>query len=168
MDKGFRLPISEEKFAAFLDDNLSPDEMQNITDMVNADGMLLSFLGMSDQIDDDLMEVSPDIFSVQDDPLLEEIDSDDWMVGHDDWMVGCDDWLNPESDDGMNHVAVAYGPDFFEENDALGDRSDVFEHPIIEEASYYDDSNQMDSMDIQDDMDSFDLDDGFSDMHDFL
>ena len=51
MDDMFHLPVSEEKMAAFLDGNLSADEMGQMSAVINDHEMLRQMVVSSDIID---------------------------------------------------------------------------------------------------------------------
>lgn len=62
MDKHFNPSISIEKFAAFLDENLSQDEMQNISSTIEHDEALKAILDTSNMIDTTLEnDISNDV-----------------------------------------------------------------------------------------------------------
>ena len=59
MDSQFLFPISIEKFAAYLDDNLQKNEMQEIEAAISQNDSLEELVEMSDTIDEDVQRYPP-------------------------------------------------------------------------------------------------------------
>lgn len=75
MDKAFMDSISIEKFAAFLDGNLQPNEMQQISSIVENDDMMHDIFDASKITDETLANYTPDDLI-----LPEEITSTDFEL----------------------------------------------------------------------------------------
>ena len=77
MDNNFFNNVSVEKFAAFLDGNLLPDEMQQMSSMVESDETLHDIYAASKLADETQANYSDDDLS-----LPEEITSSDFEMPH--------------------------------------------------------------------------------------
>ena len=75
MVKLFDSEISIEKMAAFLDGNLSIDEIENIKAVINQDSNLLHFMEVNASIDDYMQTIIESGFSIP-----EEISSSDFAI----------------------------------------------------------------------------------------
>ena len=62
MNKDFMPPLSIEEFAAYLDGNLSQDDMRIFEELSNKDSTLKSMLNISDTIDHDMQNYVNDDF----------------------------------------------------------------------------------------------------------
>lgn len=77
LDKIFMSPISIEKFAAYLDGNLSEDEMNRIDALVSSNPDMEELVAISDEIDEDIQVYMQDEFAYEADmTVLEDIDFD--------------------------------------------------------------------------------------------
>ena len=75
MDSQFISPISIEKFAAYLDDNLPENEMQEIEAAISQNDSLEELVEMSDMIDEDVQTYLQDDFTYDADmSMLDESD----------------------------------------------------------------------------------------------
>ena len=75
MDSQFIFPISIEKFAAYLDDNLQENEMQEIEAAISQNDSLEELVEMSDMIDEDVQTYLQDDFTHDADmSMLDESD----------------------------------------------------------------------------------------------
>lgn len=75
MDSQFIFPISIEKFAAYLDDNLPENEMQEIEAAISQNDSLEELVEMSDMIDEDVQTYLQDDFTYDADmSMLDESD----------------------------------------------------------------------------------------------
>lgn len=75
MDSQFISPISIEKFAAYLDDNLPENEMQEIEAAISQNDRLEELVEMSDMIDEDVLTYLQDDFTYDADmSMLDESD----------------------------------------------------------------------------------------------
>lgn len=75
MENDFMNTISVEKFAAFLDGNLLPDEMHQITSLVEKDGMMHEIYNASNLATETLSNYSEDELALPD-----EIVSDNYII----------------------------------------------------------------------------------------
>ena len=77
MDKYFMPPVSIEKFAAYLDGNLSDDEMNRIDALVSTNPDMEELVAISDEVDEDIQVYMQDEFAYEADmTALEESDFD--------------------------------------------------------------------------------------------
>lgn len=77
MDKNFILPVSIEKFAAYLDGNLSEDEMNRIDALVAANPDMEKLVAASDEVNEDIQVYMQDEFAYEADmTALEDSDFD--------------------------------------------------------------------------------------------
>lgn len=75
MDKNIPSSISIEKFAAYLDGNLMPDEMEIISSKVNDDEMMQDILSASKQVEETIEGYTSDDLI-----LPEELNSDNFEI----------------------------------------------------------------------------------------
>lgn len=75
MNNDFILPISVEKFAAYLDGNLPDDEMSQIDGLISNTPELEELVAVSDSIDQDIHEYLSDDFLYEADTAVFEEDS---------------------------------------------------------------------------------------------
>lgn len=75
MDKNFIPPVSIEKFAAYLDGNLSEDEMNHIDALVSTNPDMEELVAASDEVDKDILVYMQDEFAYEADMTALE-DSD--------------------------------------------------------------------------------------------
>ena len=75
MDKNFMPPVSIEKFAAYLDGNLSDDEMNRIDTLVSTNPDMEELVAISDEVDEDIQVYMQDEFAYEADMTALE-DSD--------------------------------------------------------------------------------------------
>ena len=75
MDKDFMPPVSIEKFAAYLDGNLSEDEMNRIDTLVSTNPDMEELVAISDEVDEDIQIYMQDEFAYEADMTAFE-DSD--------------------------------------------------------------------------------------------
>lgn len=77
MDKTFMPPVSIEEFAAYLDGNLSEDEMNRIDTLVSTNPDMEELVAISDEIDEDVQVYLQDEFAYEADmTALEDSDFD--------------------------------------------------------------------------------------------
>ena len=77
MDKYFMPPVSIEKFAAYLDGNLSEDEMNSIDALVSTNPDMEELVAVSDEVDEDIQVYMQDEFAYEADmTALEDSDFD--------------------------------------------------------------------------------------------
>ena len=77
MDKNFMPPVSIEKFAAYLDGNLSDDEMNRIDALVSTNPDMEELVAVSDEVDEDIQVYMQDEFAYEADiTALEDSDFD--------------------------------------------------------------------------------------------
>lgn len=77
MDKNFMPPVSIEKFAAYLDGNLSDYEMNRIDALVSTNPDMEELVAISDEIDEDIQVYMQDEFAYEADmTALEDSDFD--------------------------------------------------------------------------------------------
>lgn len=77
MDKNFMPPVSIEKFAAYLDGNLSDDEMNRIEALVSTNPDMEELVAISDEVDEDIQVYMQDEFAYEADmTALEDSDFD--------------------------------------------------------------------------------------------
>ena len=77
MDKYFMPPVSIEKFAAYLDGNLSDDEMNRIDALVSTNPDMEELVAISDEVDEDIQVYMQDEFAYEADmTALEDSDFD--------------------------------------------------------------------------------------------
>lgn len=77
MDKNFMPPVSIEKFAAYLDGNLSEDEMNRIDTLVSTNPDMEELVAISDEVDEDIQIYMQDEFAYEADmTALEDSDFD--------------------------------------------------------------------------------------------
>lgn len=77
MDKNFVPPVSIEKFAAYLDGNLSEDEMNRIDTLVSTNPDMEELVAISDEVDEDIQVYMQDEFAYEADmTALEDCDFD--------------------------------------------------------------------------------------------
>ena len=77
MDKFFMPPVSIEKFAAYLDGNLSDDEMNRIDALVSTNPDMEELVTVSDEVDEDIQVYMQDEFAYEADmTVLEDSDFD--------------------------------------------------------------------------------------------
>lgn len=69
------IPVSIEKFAAYLDGNLSSEEMQQMSSLIDSDSGLQEIVNSSNMVDETLSN-----FSMDGTDLPEEISSDDFFI----------------------------------------------------------------------------------------
>lgn len=103
MSKLFVSPISVEKFAAFLDDNLPPSEMEQISSIVETIPQLNDIYCQSSIIDRDIIGVEQGSNEVENftDFQLPDVSESNNMLGHD----MADDFMlifEPEDNDGIS------------------------------------------------------------------
>ena len=80
MDKNFMPPVSIEKFAAYLDGNLSDDEMNRIDALVSTNPDMEELVAISDEVDEDIQIYMQDEFAYEADmTALEDSDFDEDM-----------------------------------------------------------------------------------------
>ena len=121
MDKNFMPPVSIEKFAAYLDGNLSEDEMNLIDSLVSTNPDMEELVAVSDEVDEDIQVYMQDEFAYEADmTALEESDFD---------IPNLDADLPP-------HIGID-NPDYREvacATDAAGDTTDIdAPHPLNDE-----------------------------------
>lgn len=75
MDKNFPSSISIEKLAAYLDGNLMPDEMEQLSSELNNDEMMLDILSASKQVEETI-----DGYTSNDLILPEELTSENFKI----------------------------------------------------------------------------------------
>lgn len=77
MDRNFVPPVSIEKFAAYLDGNLSEEEMDGIDALVSSNPVMEELVSISDEIDEDVQVYLQDEFAYEADmTTLEDSDFD--------------------------------------------------------------------------------------------
>jgi hypothetical protein len=77
MDRNFVPPVSIEKFAAYLDGNLSEEEMDSIDALVSSNPDMEELVSISDEIDEDVQMYLQDEFAYEADmTALEDSDFD--------------------------------------------------------------------------------------------
>lgn len=77
MDNFFMPPVSIEKFAAYLDGNLSDDEMNRIDVLVSTNPDMEKLVAVSDEVDEDIQVYMQDEFAYEADwTALEDTDFD--------------------------------------------------------------------------------------------
>lgn len=77
MDKFFMPPVSIEEFAAYLDGNLSDDEMNRIDALVSTNPEMGELVAISDEVDEDIQVYMQDEFAYEADmTALEDSDFD--------------------------------------------------------------------------------------------
>ena len=77
MDKNYMPPVSIEKFAAYLDGNLSEDEMNRIDTLVSTNSDMEELVSISDEVDEDIQIYMQDEFAYEADmTALEDSDFD--------------------------------------------------------------------------------------------
>lgn len=77
MDKEFMLPLSIEEFAAYLDGNLSEDEMNRIDALVSTNPEMEELVDIADEVDEDVQIYMQDEFAFEADvTALEDSDFD--------------------------------------------------------------------------------------------
>lgn len=77
MDKNFMPPVSIEKFAAYLDGNLSDDEMNRIDSLVSTNPDMEELVAVSDEVDEAIQVYMQDEFAYEADmTALEDSDFD--------------------------------------------------------------------------------------------
>lgn len=160
MHKDFVPPVSIEEFAAYLDGNLSQDDMRIFEELSNKDSTLKSMLNISDTIDHDMQNYVNDDFLYESDmSMLNEIDFElpKFDKAHEDSCYGdmhhindggSELIINSESDNAHSSWEKTLFTDREVPNDI--ERNDCYENSIgheeylnssIDKVGYEDDAN---------------------------
>ena len=157
-------PVSIEEFAAYLDGNLSQDDMRTFEELSNKDSTLKSMLNISDTIDHDMQNYINDDFLYESDmSMLNEIDFElpKFDKGHEDSYYGnmhhindggSELIINSESDNAPSSWEKTLFKDGEVPNEVPNDieRNDSYENSIgqeeclnntIDKIGYEDDAN---------------------------
>lgn len=161
MDSQFIFPISIEKFAAYLDDNLPENEMQEIEAAISQNDRLEELVEMSDMIDEDVLTYLQDDFTYDADMSM--LDESDFEIPQFDEiseeipLVASASDGSDENIDGMLDVAADTVPtdidqltDIYDDQDELTD-FDMLNHDqehLPNGDSIFHDENNVDLQDM--------------------
>ena len=132
MDKNYMPPVSIEKFAAYLDGNLSEDEMNRIDTLVSTNSDMEELVSISDEVDEDIQIYMQDEFAYEADmTALEDSDFD---------IPNIDADIPPHTGtDNLDYREVACAAD------AADDITDIDEpHPLNDEGEMVEDDFEND------------------------
>lgn len=161
MDSQFIFPISIEKFAAYLDDNLQENEMQEIEAAISQNDSLEELVDMSDMIDEDVQTYLQDDFTYDADMSM--LDESDFEIPQFDEiseeisLVASAADGSDENIDGMLDVAAAAEPIVIDQLTDINDDqydftdSDVLSHDqehLPNDDSIFHDENNVDLQDM--------------------